>query len=98
MKKNIQNFNFSKVFVKKKTPQADFFIHPVPTALHNASKVVKNGFTINHAIRSLIYYYSQTTDTGRLNLQLFAAQSQILIPNKYLECGYKGLVFCRNNG
>ena len=23
---------------------------------------------------------------------------QIPIPNKYLGCGYKGLVFCRNNG
>jgi hypothetical protein len=25
-------------------------------------------------------------------------QIQIPIPNKYLGCGYKGLVFCRNNG
>ena len=23
---------------------------------------------------------------------------QILFPSKYLGCGYKGLVFCRNNG
>ena len=27
-----------------------------------------------------------------------AAQIQIPIPNKYLGFGYKGLVFCRNNG
>ena len=26
------------------------------------------------------------------------AQIQIQIPNKYLGFGYKGLVFCRNNG
>ena len=25
-------------------------------------------------------------------------QIQIPIPNKYLRCGYKGLVFCRSNG
>jgi hypothetical protein len=26
------------------------------------------------------------------------AKIQIPIPNKYLGCGYKDLVFCRNNG
>jgi hypothetical protein len=33
-------------------------------------------------------------------MKFFAAQIQIQIPiqNKYLGCGYKGLVFCRNNG
>ena len=29
-----------------------------------------------------------------LNPYFFPVQ----IPNKYLGCGYKGLVFCRNNG
>ena len=38
----------------------------------------------------------QTTDTRWLNPWFYA--SQIPIPNKYLEFGYKGLVFCRNNG
>ena len=35
-----------------------------------------------------------------LNPKFFAAQIQIQIPipNKYFVCGYKGLVFCRNNG
>ena len=40
----------------------------------------------------------RTTDTQRLNPQFFAAQIQILIPNKYLGCGYTDLGFCRNNG
>ena len=35
----------------------------------------------------------RTTDTRRLNHKIFAAQIQIPIPNKYLECGFKGLVF-----
>ena len=35
----------------------------------------------------------QTTDTERLNLQFFASQIQIPIPNKYLGCAYEGLVF-----
>ena len=30
--------------------------------------------------------------------ELCLAQIQIPIPNKYLGCGYKGLIFCRNNG
>ena len=35
-----------------------------------------------------------TTDYGHTK-----AKYQILCsPNKYLVCGYKGLVFCRNNG
>ena len=42
--------------------------------------------------------YSRTADTWRLNPWFFAAQIQIQIANKYLGCGYKGLVFCRNNG
>ena len=37
---------------------------------------------------------NQTLDTRWLNPQFFAAQ--IPIPNKYLEFGYKGLVFCIN--
>ena len=41
---------------------------------------------------------ARTTDTRRLNPYFFVAQIQILIPNKYLGCGYKGLLFCRNNG
>ena len=40
----------------------------------------------------------RTTDTWKVNPKLFAAQIQIQIPDKYLGCGYKGLVFCRNNG
>ena len=39
-----------------------------------------------------------TTDTLRLYLKFFAAQIQIPLTNKYLEVGYKGLFFCRNNG
>ena len=41
------------------------------------------------------------TDYGHTKSKsLFAAQIQIQIPipNKYLGCGFKGLVFCRNNG
>ena len=41
---------------------------------------------------------SRTTDTRWLNPKFFAVQIQIPIPNKYLGFGYKGLVFCRNNG
>ena len=41
---------------------------------------------------------ARTTDTRRLNLKFFAAQIQIPLPNKYMGVGYKGLVFCRNNG
>ena len=41
---------------------------------------------------------TRTTDTRRLNLKFFAAQIQIPLLNKYLGVGYKGLVFCRNNG
>ena len=37
-------------------------------------------------------------DTRWLNPWFFAAQIQIPIRNKYLEFGYRGLVFCRNNG
>jgi hypothetical protein len=40
----------------------------------------------------------RTTDTQWLNPQFFAAQIRIPIPNKYLGSGYKGLVFCKNNG
>ena len=42
--------------------------------------------------------WSRTTDTRWLNPQFFADKIQIQISNKYLRCGYKGLVFCRNNG
>jgi hypothetical protein len=35
--------------------------------------------------------------TRRQNPQFFTPQIQIPIPNKYLGCGYKDLVFCRNN-
>ena len=39
------------------------------------------------------------TKTIRHGLQTHeAAQIQIPSPNKYLGFGYKGLVFCRNNG
>ena len=40
-------------------------------------------------------YEARTTDTRRLNPKFFAAQIQIQIPipNKYLGCGYKDLVF-----
>ena len=49
--------------------------------------------------RSVISWLkSRTTDTQKLNLKFFVAQIQIPIPNKYLGVGYKGLVFCRNNG
>ena len=41
---------------------------------------------------------TRTTDTQRLILKFFAAQIQMPLPNKYLGAGYKGLVFCRNNG
>ena len=40
---------------------------------------------------------TRTTDTRRLNLKFFAAQSQIPLPNEYFGVGYKDLVFCRNN-
>ena len=40
----------------------------------------------------------EAMDTRRLNLKFFATQIQIPLPNKYLGVGYKGLVFCRNNG
>ena len=35
---------------------------------------------------------ARTTDTRRLNPEFFAAQIQISIQNKYLGCGYEGLV------
>ena len=38
-------------------------------------------------------YEAWTMDTQRLNPKFFAAQIQIPIPDKYLGCGYKGLVF-----
>ena len=42
-------------------------------------------------------FSTRTTDTGRLNLYIFAAKIQIPIPNNLLVCEYKGLVSCRNN-
>ena len=56
--------------------------------LHNQDFIKKRG----------AYLQPRTTDTRRLNLKFFAAQIQIPLPNKYLGVGYKGLVFCRNNG
>ena len=47
---------------------------------------------------SAVYSVARTTDTRRLNLKFLAAQIQIPLQNKYLGVGYKGLVFCRNNG
>ena len=44
------------------------------------------------------HFHTQTTDTRRLNPSFFSDHIQTPIPNKYLACGYKGLVFCRNNG
>ena len=40
-----------------------------------------------------LYPHEWTTDTQWLNPYFFATQIQIPIPNKYLECGYKGLFF-----
>ena len=37
-------------------------------------------------------------DTRKLNPLFFAGPNQISIPNRYLGCGCKGLVFGRNNG
>ena len=37
-------------------------------------------------------------DTRMLNIKFCATQIQIPLPNKYLGVGYKGFVFCRNNG
>ena len=45
----------------------------------------------------LLWLLTRTTDTRRLNSKFFAVQIQIPIQNKCLGCGYKGLVFCRNN-
>ena len=39
-----------------------------------------------------------TTNTRRINPRFFAVQIQIQITNRYLGCGCKNLVFCRNNG
>ena len=47
---------------------------------------------------SYALHFSRNTDTRRLDLKFFVAQIQIPLPNKYLGVGYKGLVFCRNNG
>ena len=44
------------------------------------------------------YLRPRTTDTRRLKLKFFAAKIQMPLPNNYLGVGYKGLVFCRNNG
>ena len=41
---------------------------------------------------------SRTAETQRLNLKFLVAEIQVPLPNKYLRVGYKGLVFCRNNG
>ena len=59
-------------------------------------KIIQTERTCSHDL----YFSSDagTTDTRRLNLTFFAAQIQILLPNKYLGFGYKSLVFCRNNG
>ena len=48
----------------------------------------------------LIDLISQATDYGHTKAKylILYGPFQIPIPNKYLECGYKGLVFCRNNG
>ena len=39
-----------------------------------------------------------TTDYGHTKAKFIIPQIQIPIPNEYLGCGYKGLVFCSNNG
>ena len=41
---------------------------------------------------------TRSMDTRLINPSFFATHIHIPIPNKYLESGYKGLVFCRNNG
>ena len=41
--------------------------------------------------------WTRTTDKQKAKSQFFAAQIQIPNSTKYLGCGYKGLVFCRNN-
>ena len=47
-------------------------------------------------------YYGNNTDYGHTKAKSLIlcspAQIQISIPYEYLECGYKGLFFCRNNG
>ena len=43
-------------------------------------------------------FKSRTTDRRWLNPKIFATQIQIPIPKHFLEFGYRGLVFCRNNG
>ena len=48
--------------------------------------------------KACLQFYARTTDKRWLNPWFLAAQIQIPVPNKYLGFGYKGLVFCRNNG
>ena len=48
--------------------------------------------------KACLQFYARTTDKRWLNPWFLAAQIQIPVPNKYSGFGYKGLVFCRNNG
>ena len=66
--------------------------------IHQVS--AKNNSLLLHieSLAKIVSSRPRTTDTWWLNPWFFAAQIQIPIPNKYLGFGYKGLVFCRNNG
>jgi hypothetical protein len=68
------------------------------TQLESRKSIFQAFITLHTVGNMFSEFLSRTTDTQRLNSQFFMAQIQIIIPNKYLECGYEGLVFCRNNG
>ena len=80
----------------------NFYVHRNQTSVLNQTFMYQQ-FYFCHPVCT--WALPRTTDTRRLNHKFFTSQIQIQIqipipipiPNKYLECGYKGLVFCRSN-
>ena len=70
-----------------------FDLNLLQMSFHFLSSNAASHFTLS----PVLLLAARTTDTRRLN-PFFRAQIQIPVPNQFLECEYKGLVFFRNNG
>ena len=88
----LNSWNWSLNQLSKLNPQVDPFLSSSTTWLYACTFIVE-----------LLAQHLPTiefTDYGHTKAKslILWAQIQIPIPNIYLECGYKGLVFCKNNG
>ena len=83
-------------WVKSFLMQLSYFSHNFPNSLYRRELSIVNIFTNQNIYPALwdflvLLLMQLITDYGHM-------KAKSLIPNKYLGCGYKGLVFCRNNG